>query len=103
MKKRSRPFNKGAGSQQLNELMLRYAQDGQVANVASCLLKGADVDYKQGSLALIAVYVGSSRLLKLVLAHRPTVLSEAVALAEKADDDTLLAMLNDYLKQIGAE
>lgn len=104
MKKRSTAkFNKGSASKQLNELMLRYAQDGQISNVSGCLLKGADVDYKQGALALIAVYVGSSKLLKLVLAHKPKVLKEAILLAEKADDDKLLAMLNDYLKQVGAD
>jgi hypothetical protein len=95
--------NKGSGSQQLNELMLRYAQDGQISNVSNCLLKGADVDYANGALCTIAVYIGSSRLLKLVLAHKPTKLKEALDLAEKADDDKLLAMMNDYLKQIGAE
>lgn len=104
MKKRSAArFNKGSASKQLNELMLRYAQDGQISNVSGCLLKGADVDYKQGALALIAVYIGSSKLLKLALSHKPQILNEAIALAEKADDDKLLAMMNDYLKQEGRD
>lgn len=103
-KSRKGSFSKsGTGSTQLNELMLRYAQDGQIANVSGCLLKGADVDYKGGALATIAVYIGSSRLLKLVLAHRPQQLKEALDLAIKADDDKLLAMINDYLKQQGLD
>lgn len=102
--KKGNKFSKSSnGSTQLNELMLRYAQDGQVSNVSGCLLKGADVDYKGGALATIAVYIGSSRLLKLVLAHKPEKLKEALDLAEKADDDKLLAMINDYLKQSGLE
>lgn len=104
MKKKSNKFSKSVrGSVQLNELMLRYAQDGQISNVNGCLLKGADVDYANGALATIAVYIGSSRLLKLVLAHRPEKLKEALDLATKADDDKLLAMINDYLKQVGAD
>ncbi len=102
--RRANRFSKsGQGSEQLNELMLRYAQDGQVANVSGCLLKGANVDYADGALATIAVYIGSSRLLKLVLAHKPKKLKEALDLAAKADDDKLLAMMNDYLKQVGLE
>lgn len=102
--KRKGSFTKsGQGSVQLNELMLRYAQDGQVANVSGCLLKGADVDYKGGALATIAVYIGSSRLLKLVLAYKPEKLQEALDLAIKADDDKLLAMINDYLKREGLD
>lgn len=104
MRKKSNKFSKSSnGSVQLNELMLRYAQDGQISNVSGCLLKGADVDYANGALATIAVYIGSSRLLKLVLAHRPQQLKEALDLATKADDDKLLAMINDYLKQVGID
>lgn len=103
-KKKTNKFNKsGRGSAQLCELMLRYAQDGQISNVAGCLLKGADVDYANGALATIAVYIGSVRLLKLVLAYKPEKLKEALDLAAKADDDKLLAMMNDYLKQEGQD
>jgi hypothetical protein len=84
----------------INELMLRYAQDKRVSNVAECLRKGADVDYEDGALLLIAMYVGSSRLLKLALAHKPTKgLQEAVDLAEKMDDDDVMQLLNEYLTQ----
>lgn len=91
------------GSKQLNELMLRYAMDGHIANVSGCLMRGANVDYKQGALATIAVFLGSVKLMKLVLSHGATDLKEAIDMAVKADDDRLLAMMNDYLKRKGMD
>ena len=98
-------FSKSAvGSTQLNELMLRYAQDGQIANVAGCLLKGADVNYKQGALLLIAIYNNNKKILKLLMSYNATLgFKEAINIAEKMEDDKLLQVLNEYVAKRGIE
>ena len=88
----------GVGSQQLNELMLRYAQDNQISNGIMCIIQGADVNYRDGALLTIACYLGRPKLLKAVLAAGPTKgLGTALNIARQANDDRLLVLLNDYM------
>lgn len=92
----------GQASESLNNLMLRYAQDHQWSNVAGCLLKGGDVDWRDGALLQIAMYFGSVRLLKTVLVHEPRVnLKKALELAEKPGNEKCLEIFNEYLNSIG--
>ena len=89
------------GSTALNDLMLRYAQDGQVNNVAGCLLKGANVDHQNGALLSIAIWQGSLRLLKLALSRRPKAgLAAAVQISEQVaangGSERYLQVLNEY-------
>jgi len=87
-----------AASPELNELMLRYAQAGNLSGVSSCLLKNADINYKNGAILLIAIYLRQYKLLKLVLAARPTIgLKSAIDLAQKDNNDRMLVMLNEYV------
>lgn len=102
-KQRKGSFSKsGVGSVQLNELMLRYAQDGQVSNTLGCIIKGADIDYKDGATLLIAVYMANYKLLKAVLACEPIAgIPKAMELATKAEDDRALQLLNEYCNKTG--
>ncbi len=102
-KKRKGTFSKsGVGSTQLNDLMLRYCQDNQVSNALGCIIKGANIDYKDGAALLIAIYGAQYKLLKALLACEPVRgLEEAVRLAEKADDDRALQLLNEYINKTG--
>lgn len=95
--KRKGSFSKsGNGSQQLNELMLRYAQANQVSKVAACLIKGADVDFQQGAALKIAVWFSYIKLLKILLKARPQIILEACAHAESASNHVALELLNEY-------
>jgi hypothetical protein len=101
-KPRKGSFSKsGNGSAALNDLMLRYAQDGQINNVAGCLLKGADVDHVDGAILTIAIYRQSLRLVKLILAAKPRKgLGAAVKISEQVaaggGSERFLQLINEY-------
>ena len=99
--KRPGSFTKSTqASVQLNELMLRYAQANNIAGVMGCLLKHADIDYKDGALLLTCVYLRHLKLLKLVLAKNPTAgLLKAIEIAEADNFDKGLQLLNNYLNR----
>lgn len=92
----------GVATKALNELMIRYAQDGQVRNVAIMLAKGADVNFNNGQLLLVAAYLGKEKIAKLAMRANATAgLYEALKVATEMGHVKIAEDLNDYITRKG--
>lgn len=90
----------GIATKALNELMIRYAQDGQLRNVATCLAKGADVNFNNGQLLLVATYLGKEKIVKLALRSGASLgLQEALEVAEKMGFTKLALDIQEHLNK----
>lgn len=85
-----------------NELMLRYAQYGRLRGVATLLAKGADINYRNGELLRIAIFMQKPKIFKLCLRANITAgLHESLALASKLEQHGMAEELQDYITRKG--
>jgi hypothetical protein len=83
----------------LQEVMLRYAQNGSVVDVAGAIRKGADPDYKQGAALEISVYMGHFKLTKYLLrVSKQYDKQKLLDIAQRMQHTKLVALINKEAK-----